>query len=135
VRADGRIDLLAACRWIVDSNQNGGPALAHAREWVDLLTRERERAGRARVSDYSSNRRALRRGNLRCARAAPLACPMTRFARWPVCRGGARSDWRTGRKALATATGPPLIGLRGLPDGIPPKEDNQGDPSGHHQGA
>jgi hypothetical protein len=46
VRADGRIDLLAACRWIVDSNQNGGPALAHAREWVDLLTREREPAER-----------------------------------------------------------------------------------------
>jgi hypothetical protein len=38
-RPDGRIDLLAACRWIVDNNQQGGRTRAHAREWAGLRIR------------------------------------------------------------------------------------------------
>jgi hypothetical protein len=39
VRADRKVDMLAACRWIIDNNVQGGRARAHAREYLDLLTR------------------------------------------------------------------------------------------------
>ena len=41
VRADGRVDLLAACRWIVANNTQGGEVLGHALEWVRLLDKPR----------------------------------------------------------------------------------------------
>ena len=45
VRPDGRVDLLTACRWILDNNVQVGRALGHALEWVRLLDKPRHAAG------------------------------------------------------------------------------------------
>jgi hypothetical protein len=37
VRHDGRIDLEAACEWIVNFGANQGPSFVNAREWLRLL--------------------------------------------------------------------------------------------------
>jgi hypothetical protein len=36
VRADGKIDLERACRWIIDTLDDGGRARIHAREYLHI---------------------------------------------------------------------------------------------------
>jgi phage terminase Nu1 subunit (DNA packaging protein) len=46
VRADQRVDLAAACAWVIDNVDvcEGGRARGHAREWLHLLGRQESRS-------------------------------------------------------------------------------------------